>query len=81
MSSLEKKKKRLLNKPTDYTENEFESLLKSLGFHLDKRKGGRVKYSDKKGNIFKYHSPHQTGTFKDYTIIEFIKNLKAWKYL
>lgn len=80
MSSKEKKIKRFKSIPSNYTEKEFISLLKSLEFSETKRKNGKVKYENG-GNKLIYHPPHDTGTFKNHYLKEWKKDLEKWEYI
>lgn len=80
MTKLDKLKARLLQKPKDFTFEELESLLLSLGFEerkTGKTGGSRRLYvkTDTK-SIIRLHKPHPSNIIKAYVIKEVIEQLK-----
>ena len=80
MSSKQKKIDRFKKIPSDYKENEFTSLLISLGFIETKRKKGRVTFENRNHKI-KYHTPHDTGVFKTVYIKQYKEFLENNGYI
>ena len=85
MSKLEKMKLRLLSEPKDYTFDELETLLKSLGFILNnagKTSGSAVNFiNPETKQKFKFHKPHPKPIIKEYLIKDIISKLKQGGYL
>ena len=71
--------KRLKSRPRDFTFNEIEALLLSLGFEKDnkgKTSGSKVSFISKNCKI-NLHKPHPHNELKLYQIDELIKFLKS----
>lgn len=72
MSSLEKRIKRLLQKPSDYTYEELRSLLNSLGYkeyNKGRTSGSRVMFAkENSGRTLMLHIPHNPPYLKMYAI-------------
>ncbi len=80
MSRLEKAKKRLLSKPSDYTFSELRYLLGQLGFkeyQKGKTSGSRVKfYREYDKRIIMIHKPHPEDTMDKGAIADIVEQLK-----
>ena len=78
MSKKDKLIIRLKSKPKDFTFDEMESLLFSLGFakvKAGKTGGSRVGYFYN-GIVIRIHKPHPGNWLKPYQIIDIITNLR-----
>jgi len=75
MSKKEKLISRLRSKPGDFTFNEAESLLVSLGFKKLNRSGSRVCFV-KNGIKINVHKPHPRNILKDYQVIDIVNKLE-----
>lgn len=80
MSTLEKRIRRLLQRPTDYTYDELRALLHSLGYeeyNKGRTSGSRVLFAKSgKNKTLMLHIPHNPPYLKKYAIdnvIEFLK--------
>lgn len=78
MGKKEKLIKRLKSKPKDFTFNEIQSLLESLGFVLSnkgKTSGSRVKFL--KGNlVIILHKPHPRKELLEYQVNQVLEILE-----
>ena len=76
----DKRKRRLLSKPSDYTFTEAESLLISLGFKKNKggkTSGSRLKFTrSTDGRRIYLHKPHPGNELKKYAINDLITALR-----
>lgn len=79
MTKNDKLVKRLRRRPTDFTINELDKLLNSMGFEKDNKgmtSGSRVKYLNReKGITIMIHTPHPANTLKMYVIDNIIDTL------
>ena len=78
MSKKDKLISRLKSKPRDFTFDEAEALLLSLGFikcKTGKTGGSRVRY-EKDGIPFFIHQPHPRNVLKPYAINKIINRLR-----
>ena len=79
MSTLEKRIRRLLQRPTDYTYDELRALLHSLGYeeyNKGRTSGSRVLFAKSGKKTLMLHIPHNPPYLKKYAIdnvIEFLK--------
>ena len=80
MSTLEKRIRRLLQRPTDYTYDELRALLHSLGYeeyNKGRTSGSRVLFAKSgKSKTLMLHIPHNPPYLKKYAIDNVIKFLK-----
>ena len=80
MSKRDKLIERLLERPSDFTYDEAETLLGRLGYREDNRgrtSGSRVAFVNTKTNhIIRLHKPHPTNILKMYQIDELIEILR-----
>ena len=78
MGKKEKLIARLKSKPRDFTFDEMESLLLSLGFRkikTGKTGGSRVRY-ERNGMPITLHKPHPRNTLPAYQVTDIINKLK-----
>ena len=78
MGKLEKAKLRLRNEPSDYTFNEAQSLLISLGFeeyNKGKSSGSRVMFIRNEDKIL-LHKPHPQKEMKIYAVRQLKQQLE-----
>ena len=79
MSKKEKLIKRLKSKPRDFTFEEVESLLSSLGFkksNSGRASGSRVEFV--RGNIkLKFHKPHGSKPLLLYQLLDILNELES----
>jgi predicted RNA binding protein YcfA (HicA-like mRNA interferase family) len=75
VSRQEKALKRLLAKPTDFTWNEFRTVMESLGYEL-KTTGGSGRKFVKPSSVFLIHEPHPHKLLKSYQIRQVIQFLR-----
>lgn len=72
MSTLEKKKQRLISEPSDYTYLEAKSLLTQLGYQEDNKgltSGSRVRFfRQSDGDVITLHKPHPGKILKIYAV-------------
>ncbi|MDT3699321.1 MAG: type II toxin-antitoxin system HicA family toxin [Thermincola sp.] len=80
MSKREKLRKRLLEKPRDFTYDEAKSFLSQLGYKEDNRgraSGSRVAFvHTQTKHIIRLHKPHPGNILKSYQIDELIEALR-----
>jgi hypothetical protein len=85
MSKHEKLLNRLLRIPKDFTFEEIETLLSSMGFKLTNAgstSGSAVRFiNHKNGHIIRLHKPHPSSELKQYLVKFVINELKQWGYL
>ena len=85
MSKQNKQIIRLLRRPKDYTFNEMETLLISLGFELHNAggtSGSAVRFiNHSNGHIIRLHKPHPQPELKPYLVAMIINELKKGGYL
>ena len=78
MGRKEKLIERLKSKPKDFTFDEMQTLLESLGFEMSnkgKTSGSRVKFSKGSATI-RVHKPHPRKELKDYQIDDVLEILE-----
>ena len=80
MSNKEKLQARLLKRPKDFTYQELESLLKSLGY-IEVKKGKtsgsrRAFINETSKHIIRLHKPHPGNEIKLYLVDYLIEELK-----
>ena len=83
MSKKEKLIKRLKSKPTDFTYDDAESLLLSLGFakfKAGKTGGSRVKFMYSSTALM-LHKPHPRNVLEPYQVNKIIKFLKRMELI
>jgi hypothetical protein len=80
MSKTEKRLKRFLSKPQDFTFEELKGLLKSFGYEeakTGKTAGARVTfYSKEFDDMIKFHRPHPSKTVKPHYLREIEQHLR-----
>lgn len=78
MSKQEKRLDRLFSTPNDYTMDELDTLLKSLGYvEVGKTSGSSIKYYNQETkDIINFHRPHPGNLIKRYIQEEIIEKLK-----
>jgi len=80
MSKSQKLKKRLLERPRDFTYNEAKTLLSQFGYKEEKRgrtSGSRVAFVHiKTKHIISLHKPHPQNSLRMYQIDELIQTLR-----
>lgn len=79
MSKKDKRIKRLLQKPRDYTFDEAKALLNSFGYkenNKGKTSGSRIIFDKGDGYPIMLHCPHNPPYLRVYMINEIIKRLK-----
>ena len=85
MTKLEKLKARILNRPSDFTFDELDSLLGKLGYveqRLGKTAGSRVAYYHyEMQSLIRLHKPHPSNILKKYVIEMVVKSLTEKKLL
>ena len=79
MGTKEKLISRLKSNPKDFTYNEMETALKSLGFSVSnkgKTSGSRVRFH--KGNVSVIlHKPHPRKELPEYQVRKILRNLES----
>jgi hypothetical protein len=85
MGKINKLLNRLLRRPKNFTFNELETLLLSLGFVLSNAgatSGSAVRFiNHTNGHIIRLHKPHPQPEIKSYLIKTVINELKKGGYL
>lgn len=79
MGTKEKLIERLKRLPSDFTFEELERLLKSLGYiryNKGKTSGSRVIFKDESGHPIMLHKPHPENTIKKYALRQVLEELK-----
>ncbi len=77
MSQKEKLLERLRGKPKDFTWNELERVLLSLGYELESGSGSRRKFFNvKTGDVISLHQPHPNNILKGYQVRDVLSHLK-----
>lgn len=70
---------RLMNKPSDFTFDELETMLSAFGYVVDNRgktSGSAVTfYRESDGDMIQLHKPHNPKTLRTYQINQIIKHL------
>jgi hypothetical protein len=76
VSKQEKLLKRIAEVPSDLRWSELVSLMKALGYTLEKGAGSRRKFMHKRtGARFNMHEPHPTGILKAYQVRDLVEFL------
>ncbi|MBQ7438725.1 MAG: type II toxin-antitoxin system HicA family toxin [Paludibacteraceae bacterium] len=84
MSSKDKLIARFLLLPSDFTFDELERLLKSLGYvksNKGKTSGSRVVFKDAYGHPIMLHKPHPGNIVKQYALRQVLEELQNRGYL
>ena len=84
MSSREKLIARFLTLPTDFTFDELERLLSTLGYEKSnkgKTSGSRVVFKDKEGSPIMLHKPHPGNIVKQYALRQVLEELQSKGYI
>lgn len=84
MSSKEKLIARFLLLPSDFTFDELERLLKSLGYtksNKGKTSGSRVVFKDAEGHPIMLHKPHPGNIVKQYALRQVLEELQSKGHL
>ena len=80
MSRYEKLLRKILSKPTDFTYNELQTLLKALGYMELKKgrtSGSRIAFiNSKTQHVIRLHKPHPSRNLKMYQINYIEEELK-----
>lgn len=79
MSTKEKLIARFLTLPSDFTYEELERLLGSLGYtksNKGKTSGSRVVFKDKEGRPIMLHKPHPGNIIKHYALRQVLEELQ-----
>lgn len=80
MSKIEKLKKRLMQKPNDFTFAELCTLLRRFGYELEsggKTGGSRRKFfNERTKHVISLHEPHPSGILKSYQINNVLTSLQ-----
>ncbi len=79
MSTKEKLIARFLTLPSDFTYEELERLLGSLGYtksNKGKTSGSRVVFKDKEGHPIMLHKPHPGNIIKHYALRQVLEELQ-----
>jgi len=79
LSKKEKLIRRLQSRPADFTFDELTTLLRSLGYSMEKAgktSGSRVIFSNNDGDYIRLHKPHPRNILKLYQIDDITINLK-----
>ena len=78
LSKKEKLTRRLLSRPTDFTFDELTTLLRALGYSMEKAgktSGSHVVFANITGDYVRLHKPHPRNILKLYQIDDIIANL------
>jgi predicted RNA binding protein YcfA (HicA-like mRNA interferase family) len=68
---------RLRTKPTDFTWQELEALLRGLGYEQERGSGSRRKFYNKgTGALISLHEPHPRKILKRYQVNDVLSHLK-----
>ena len=85
MGKSDKLLKRLSNNPKDFTFDELEKLLASLGYQLSnsgRTSGSAVRFVNRRTNhIIRIHKPHPSPILKQYIVKFIINELKQEGYI
>lgn len=73
MSKNEKLLNRFLNKPKDFTWNEYVKIFSIYGFELKSGSGSRRSFVNENKDIFHIHEPHPESIMKSYAIKQAIE--------
>lgn len=84
MSTKDKLVARFLTIPNDFTFDELERLLGSLGYsksNKGKTSGSRVVFKDKEGRPIMLHKPHPGNIVKQYALRQVMEELQLKGYI
>ncbi len=79
MGAKDKLRKRFLALPSDFTFDELDHLLTSIGYvksNKGKTSGSRIIYKDVDGHPIMIHRPHPGNIIKEYAMKQILKELQ-----
>ena len=68
MTRLDKLRQRILSRPKDFTWQELQLLMKSLGFEMKTTGGSGRKFAHPQHNTLFIHEPHPGSILKSYQV-------------